>query len=176
MQEEINNPLTPEQREMESRLSTLRPAAPQIDRDALIYVAGHAAGRKTAQRQLWPLRIACSLLIALTVALALWRPSLPEMNTPRGPILSAAHSTPATPEVVSYDVTPPASFNAITLTASTDSNSYLHLRERILLLGLSALPPVGETSHTPPAPSSPDTFDASPASQRKILSSSGEHS
>ena len=175
MSEEINPPpppqLTPQQQETENALTAFRPAPPQMNRDTLMYAAGMAAGKRAANRQMLPWKVAAAFLICATTTFALWHSQrLVYVDRPEiSRVVPAANIS-----------IPVASASLPTaLLYIPDGDSYLQTRQRILVLGLNALPSLPESS-APRAPSSPqhtrsDLLDAAPAWQRRAAST-GDHS
>ena len=181
MQEEIGkNPLTPEQMDVANALTAFRPATPQINRDALMYAAGEAAGRLSGRQTVLPWRIAAGLFFSATLALALWHPShveyvdRPVVERVSVPTRSQQHDTISFAAAESVE---PESLTPVPMSANADS--YLRMRERVLLLGMNALPslPAPPSDNAAPSERVPlDTPNAGPAWQRKIISSAGDHS
>jgi hypothetical protein len=63
--------LSPEEAELERALGGLRPAAPALDRDALMFAAGRASVRTHAA---WPWQCATAAMVVLVGAFALMGP------------------------------------------------------------------------------------------------------
>jgi len=130
--------------EFEAQLAALRPAASSVDRDALLYEAGRAAGSaaprraKTFARWLSPLVTAASLALAATFAVLWWN----ESHRPAPQI--AQPTTPApTPQAVDDEE------EILIAEVASPEESYLHLRQVALREGVDAWPrrvPVGTTT------------------------------
>jgi len=116
-------PLRPELSAVEAALASLAPRSSGLDRDRLMYLAGQAAGLKTARRRpaawLWPCATAASLLLAAVLGLRGPRPGEQVASRP-------------------VEVTPPAP--AIEKPRQSDPNEYFRLRELVLRHGVEALP------------------------------------
>src|SRR4051812_45770785 len=56
-------PMTADERETEALLAGMRPAAPGVDRDRLMFLAGQVAGGAAARRQLFAWRMAAAVLL-----------------------------------------------------------------------------------------------------------------
>lgn len=117
----------------EAQLAALRPMASGIDRDALLFAAGRAAGAtRTTRRYAWPLATAASLLLATTFA-SLW---VREYHAIESTVVRA-HSSPATEAIaaaVAEDEIPPV------VAKPLGEASYFHLRQVALRDGVDALP------------------------------------
>jgi len=125
MQEE--DELTGAQREMESALGRLRPAAPPIDRDGLMFRAGQASMRKRGYA--WQ-GLAAGLAVCLGMSLA-FRPAV------RGTQDLAMAPQSAEPTQAGWQFpTPPADSES----APSPRGGYLHLRDMVLAGGIDALP------------------------------------
>ena len=173
MSEEMNPPpLTPREREVENALIAFRPAPTQMNRDTLMYAAGMAAGNRAASRALLPWKIAAAFLVCTSTALALWRP---ERIAPEDHPTVARHVAPSTPIAVAQPSIP-----AVPIFLP-EGDSYLQTRQRVLVLGLNALPSLPDSAPSPPSSPSPpqhlryDILDAAPAWQRRAAST-GDHS
>jgi len=133
MQEE--DALTGAQREMEAALGRLRPSAPRIDRDALMFRAGRASMRRRGY--VWQ-GLAAGLAVCLGLSLA-FRPAV------RGTQDLAMAPRPAEPAQTAWQFpTPPADAES----APSPRGEYLHLRDLVLAGGIDALP---DPAYTGPA-------------------------
>lgn len=173
MSEEMNlpPPLSPQEREMENALTALRPAAPRVNRDSLMYEAGFAAGRNAGKRQVMGWRIAAGFLICATAAMAIWHPQRVENGASRPTSVAVVPS--ARPSI-------PVATASIPVVPSEipQGDSYLDTRQRVLILGMSALPSLPDSPPTASARSShvrADVPDASPAWQLRAANSTGDH-
>lgn len=114
--------LRPELAAVEAALASLAPRASGLDRNRLMYLAGQAAGLKTARRRpaawLWPCATAASLLLAAVLGL--------RGSTSREPALAPTEmaSAPA-----------PADRQE-----RRDASEYFRLRQLVLARGVEALP------------------------------------
>jgi hypothetical protein len=108
--------------EIEGRLSVWRPSAEGLNRDAMLYAAGLAAGKAGRRRPLWP--VLCSLLALFAAALGAW--GLNE-RAERQFLIGRLHEpTPASA------ATPTNALVAAPHSASvTSPNSYLNLRRQL---------------------------------------------
>lgn len=141
--------LTPEQSEIERALAALMPAAPAIDRDALMFAAGKAAARAEIQRPtLWPWQLAACLGFACALFLAIpTRPAPPQSPA----MVATAPTHPLLHEPVAENPDPQNNSTLFALAsvaffpnnAPTGSPwSYHNLRNAVLTRGLDAIPPV----------------------------------
>jgi hypothetical protein len=125
------NGLTPAERELETALRGLRPAAPRLDRDRLMFEAGQASVRPPAPR-LWQ-GVAAGFALAFVVALA-WRPPVRAVErvvyVPQG----AGAARRMAPAVDDGQTTASAE------RLRREGASYVRLRDRVLIVGLDALP------------------------------------
>ncbi len=103
MSENLNlPPLTPDERRLEQALGALAPVPPGIDRDAVLFDAGRAAGAARTRRHLWTWRAGCAAsvlvcagLLALRPVKAVERIVLVHETTP--PTVASATAQPAPP-------------------------------------------------------------------------------
>ena len=119
------NKLTPAQQELENALSSLQPAAVDLDRDQLMYRAGQSSARR--QNFAWP---AFAALLAVMLGASLfYRP--PAQNE-----RIVYVRQPANPDNV---------YSALILETEhpTRSAQYILLRDKILDQGIQALPESG---------------------------------
>ncbi len=143
MQERAN--LTPAERELEAALAALSPAAPAIDRDALMFRAGRASGRR--RNHAWQ---AATAVLALAFGVSLvTRFSPPSAGHPAVPLAVAPAAAPEAPNPSSATATlwpllPPVQSPA----------AYSRLRATVLAHGADALslPPgsAGRSDDEPP--------------------------
>jgi hypothetical protein len=142
--ESLNDGLTPAERELEAALGALRPAAPALDRDRLIFAAGRAVGRTESRR---PLRCwqAAAAALALAAGLSLLVRTGPgtRPDAPQVPLVIRQSPTPLAPPQ-------PAPLTAPTVVSAGPTASfwlmrpapgtYFDLRDKVLRRGLDALP------------------------------------
>ena len=122
--------LTPAERELETLLGGLRPAAPSANRDRVMFLAGQASGRR--QRRAWQ-GVSCCLAAVIAI-LVLW---------------PGAHMTDVgpSPTTIATDHAAPSAFPAefrdsLRLRQSDSLANYLRLRRMVRDRGLDALPPL----------------------------------
>jgi hypothetical protein len=115
---------TPELSELEAALGALSPRRAAIDRDALMYRAGQAAGARP-----WRWATAVSTFAALFLGGALLMRPTVERLVPV-PVPAPAPSPPAPPEI-----------EASPTGGGAGPASYLYLQEQVLNRGLDGLPP-----------------------------------
>jgi len=116
------NKLNPIQQELENALSSLKPAALNLDRDKLMFRAGQSSARR--QNFAWP-AVAVLLAVMLGASL-LYRP-------------------PAQTERIVYvpqPATPDNTYSSLMVETERPPRSaqYIHLRDKILAEGMDALP------------------------------------
>ena len=122
--------LTPAERELASALGALRPAAPAIDRDRLMFRAGRASARH--RRRLW--QAACVVLgTGLAVALAT-RPR--PAQTVR--IVRIREAGPGPARLRPREAAPPAAVEGAP--SVLVDNQYARLCDDVMRRGLDALP------------------------------------
>jgi hypothetical protein len=128
--------LTPEQQAFEHSLSALRPAAPNLDRDALLYAAGQAS---VPRQKLWPWQTATAFLLAATLSLLFFNINplhRTGTQTAQLPLPIATHEPLAT-----ISQMPASHYQSPVITFESASEfPYLATRQNVLTLGLSALP------------------------------------
>ena len=133
-------------------LANVPPHAGNLDRDALLFAAGRAAGRRGA---FWPATavMLAGLSAALAVALVARPPTVVEV------VRLVSVPTPATPENTARQPVPDAPADtAPGPAASPDWVAGMRLRQRILRDGVGALP---QAPWVAPSPSSGDVPDLS---------------
>jgi hypothetical protein len=123
--------LTPAERELETVLGGLRPAAVPANRDRIMFLAGQASGRR--HRRLWQ-GVSCCLAAA-AVILALSRPTSRTTDIGLGPNRTA----------IAVDDTASATFHLRRTETLTD---YVRLRRMVRDRGLDALPPLAPRPST----------------------------
>lgn len=128
----------PELTALEAALTTLAPLPCRLSRDRLMFQAGKQAGRV---RWIWPGTAAALALLAagLGVALMIRPKSQPEERIVYVPIQRPANSLPATlPSQPEAEAT--VGPEHVAESAGMPRADYLQLRERVLRLGVDALP------------------------------------
>jgi len=145
--------LTPAERELETLLGGLRPAAPSANRDRIMFQAGQASGRR--QRRAWQ-GVSCCL--AAVIAVLVLRPAARMTDVGPGP--TAIATDRAAPSAF------PAEFrDSLRLRQSDSLANYLRLRRMVRDRGLDALPPLA------PRPASEEAEPWTRGNLEKILSS-----
>jgi len=157
--------------ELEQALAGLTPAAPEIDRDALMYQAGYAAARglTTPRRtvRFWQGSTALMTAASVALAVALWErptpepvPQLVEAPAVAPSIEAVAASEPPAPETNAAPLIQPASLPVIDpLLLADPTKNYLALRAVVLRRGVDAWPvergmsPAGPPRSSPSRPS-----------------------
>ena len=141
-----NEHLSPAENELEAALAGLHPARCPIDRDRLMFLAGHASARRTAR----PWRIATAGLalaasVAIVAAIAA-RPWAQRAVSPAERIVIVRANETKAPPVPSPAQPPPRLRNPLVALSGPifppgpDGLAYLHLRDAVLARGLDALP------------------------------------
>jgi len=135
--------------EIEQALASLRPAGPDINRDALMFRAGRAAAGAG-----FCLRIGTTVAVALLAALAgaggMWLASPPSADR-------AGRVSVATPVLRVVELAPAAGATVRPARAPS-SGEYLALRNRVLVDGADALPGLSPGSGPPPHDSAGDIW------------------
>jgi hypothetical protein len=149
-------PLTPEQAEMEAALAGLMPASPGINRDALMFAAGEAAGRAVAPVQtVWPWKIAACLgfgfgLISLGMAMHGTQPGVVPVVADAPATFVKPESVPEGAERVNPTTLLTVAMSAFDSGATTNDSpwTYHNLLSDVLNRGLDAMPsaPNGDAS------------------------------
>ncbi len=134
--DESDQQLSAELKQVEAMLRELSPALGQFDRDRLMYLAGRASipndaaslSRSARQRILWPLATAASLLIAALLGGLL----LAGRFSGERAVHNAEHETSTSIVAFPTQVDSPS--------AGVNQHSYIELRNLVLAHGLDALP------------------------------------
>ena len=119
--------LTRSERELESMLASLKPAAPSFTEAEIAFEAGRRAGRMQLLR--W--RAAAAILVA---ALGLSILARPAPRTSERAVVTQDSSRAAQPHAAAVDDRQPYA------TLSTSPGSYLNLRQLVIERGVDALP------------------------------------
>lgn len=138
MSENDLNALSDAQRELETTLAALRPAAPAINRDALMFAAGRASAVPRRSVHVW--QAATAVLAAGLCVSLLLRPTPVERIVVVAPPQETAQPLAHTPPTVTppHDPVTPAAARLEPL----PPDAYLPLRNAVLSRGIDALPPV----------------------------------
>ncbi len=188
--EPAENELAPDLAAMERQLARLTPAAPRIDRDRLMFAAGHAAANvarpsleakepelaatlRVAGRHRWFWPAATATMTAATLLLAtmlVWQraaqPIAAQSPTPPQPTTVATTAPPTQAVDTTVSATPAAapSENYGWPMASPPTAGYLGLRYIALTRGVGEL-----ETHNRTASSDSDSTVIAPATQRELL-------
>ncbi len=133
--------------EFEAQLAALRPAPTGIDRDALLYAAGRAAGaisiRTPARPRRWlsPLVTVASVALAATFAALWWN----QASRPPQIVHASPDVAVELPAAVAVD-------DASLPPTGNSTESYFHLRQVALREGIDAWPQRWPSGHASPPP------------------------
>lgn len=155
-----DEPLSPQLSGLAAALANLTPAAPRLDRDRLMYLAGQAAAEADspavlptsaplaaeAPRWLWPTVAAVFALLSLTLGALHFRPSEPPL----------VQTEPSNPRAETAPPTMPTVPNAAPTVV--DANSYLRLRQVLLVRDAAGFAPL-DAVNSGDAPRSNDPAD-----------------
>jgi hypothetical protein len=131
--------LNPVERELESRLGGLSPTRHRINRDALMFRAGQAAGQRATRR--WRAATVTSLTMLMLGLVA----TLPWQARQNGGVSANLGAEPSTiPASTPADRSParPRTPVAVLAMAPSAAAEYLRLREAVLVQGVDALPSI----------------------------------
>jgi hypothetical protein len=165
--------MSEEMKDLENVLGTYRPAAPQVNRDSLMFAAGRAAGHAEMRRGIWRWRVAAGVMFLAAIGMGVWSAERIPSGTESAPIAHLLHpkTSSVRPEkapILAKNEAFSLSIEEVPLGKVGGESSYLATRQRVLMLGMNGLPslPEGEGQEKSSSPSL-EIPDASPAWQRR---------
>ena len=176
--------MSEEMNEFESVLGAYRPVAPAVNRDALMFETGRARGVSEGKSALWRWRVAAGFLVCTSAVLGIlgaegsrFGAEMHQIGTVVGQKSTEIRAKSAAAAAPPSGLVMPE----MTFVRAGGEASYLEVRDRVLLLGMSGLPSVGAGTESAPGVGavrrSLDIPDAAPAWQRRAAGVfTGDHS